>query len=255
MQHAGEKTEVNGQRVVSKAEWLVARKELLAKEKEFTRAWDALSAERRKLPWIKVEKEYAFDTPTGKVSLARLFEGKNQLIVYHFMFSPEWEQGCPGCSLVADHFDGPAVHLAQRDVAFTAVSRSPLAKIEAFKKRMGWRFNWVSSFASDFNYDYRVSFTKDEVAGGKIYNFETSSFKEEEGPGLSVFYKNGDGEVFHTYSTYGRGLEDFMGVYRFLDAVPKGRNEGDLPQSMAWVRHHDRYSDDRLVDLTQPLKR
>jgi predicted dithiol-disulfide oxidoreductase (DUF899 family) len=248
MQTAEGKIKVDGQKVVLKAEWLAARKELLAKEKEFTRARDAVSAERRKLPWIKVEKDYAFDAPGGKVTMAKLFEGKNQLIVYHFMFSPEWEQGCSGCSLLGDHFDGPTVHMAQRDVAFTAVSRAPLAKIEAFKKRMGWRFNWVSSFGSDFNYDYRVSFTKDEMAGGKVYNFETSSFPEEEGPGLSVFYKKGE-EVFHTYSTYGRGLEDFMGVYRFLDLVPKGRDEGDLPRPMAWVRHHDQYSDGRLVDL------
>ena len=236
-------------RVVSRAEWLAARKELLAKEKELTRQRDAVSKERRSLPWVKVEKEYVFEAANGRQPLAQLFDGKNQLIVYHFMFGPDWKEGCPSCSLVSEHFDGPAIHLAQRDVTLIAVSRAPLAQIEAFKKRMGWRFKWVSSNGSDFNFDYGVSFTKEQLGKGKIYNFETTNFSQEEAPGLSVFCKNGNGEVFHAYSSYGRGLEDFMGVYRFLDVVPKGRNEEDLKHSMAWVRHHDRYDAGKLVEL------
>jgi predicted dithiol-disulfide oxidoreductase (DUF899 family) len=236
-------------RVVSQVEWLAARKELLKQEKEFTRQRDAISKARRSMPWVKVEKEYVFEAPSGREPLAKLFDGRSQLIIYHFMFGPDWKEGCPSCSLVSEHFDGPAVHLAQRDVTFAAVSRAPLAQIEAFKKRMGWRFQWVSSNGSDFNSDYGVSFTKEQLANGKIYNFETMSFSQEEGPGLSVFCKNGAGEVFHTYSTYGRGLEDFMGVYRFLDVVPKGRNEEGLAHSMAWVRHHDRYDAGKLVEL------
>jgi len=235
--------------VVSKAEWLTVRKELLAKEKEFTRQRDAVSEARRSLPWVKVEKDYVFDAPSGPEPLAKLFDGRSQLIIYHFMFGPDWKEGCPSCSLVSEHFDGPAIHLAQRDVTIMAVSRAPLAQIEAFKKRMGWRFKWVSSNGNDFNFDYGVSFTKEQLAKGKIYNFETMSFSQEERPGLSVFCKNGAGEVFHTYSTYGRGLEDFMGVYRFLDVVPRGRNEEGLAHSMAWVRHHDRYDTGKLVEL------
>jgi predicted dithiol-disulfide oxidoreductase (DUF899 family) len=236
-------------KVVSRAEWLGARKELLAKEKEFTRQRDAVSAARRALPWVKVEKEYSFDTPSGKETLAKLFDGRSQLIVYHFMLGPDWKEGCPSCSLLAEHFDGPAIHLAQRDVTFIVVSRAPLAQIEAFKKRMGWHFQWASSFGSEFNFDCGVSFAEDQRAAGKNYNFGTIEFREEEGPGLSVFSKNGAGEVFHTYSSYARGLEDFMGVYRFLDVVPKGRNEEGLRHGMAWVRHHDKYADGRLVNL------
>jgi len=235
--------------VVSKAEWLTARKELLTQEKEFTRQRDAVSRARRSLPWVKVEKEYVFEAPGGREPLAKLFDGRSQLIVYHFMFGPDWKEGCPSCSLVSEHFDGPAIHLAQRDVTIAAVSRAPLAQIEAFKKRMGWRFKWVSSHGIDFNFDYGVSFTKEQLAEGRIYNFETMTFSQEEAPGLSVFCKNGDGEVFHTYSTYGRGLEDFMGVYRFLDVVPKGRDEKGLAHGMAWVRHHDRYDAGKLVEL------
>lgn len=236
-------------RAVSKAEWLAARKELLAKEKELTHQRDAVSKARRSLPWVKVEKEYAFDAPGGRETLAKLFDGKSQLIVYHFMFGPDWKEGCPSCSLVSEHFDGPAIHLAQRDVTLIAVSRASLAQIEAFKKRMGWRFKWVSSSGSDFNSDYGVSFTKEQLAKKKIYNFETTDFSQEEAPGLSVFCKNLSGEVFHAYSSYGRGLEDFMGVYRFLDVVPKGRNEEGLAHPMAWVRHHNRYQTEKLVEL------
>ncbi|HKQ86178.1 MAG TPA: DUF899 family protein, partial [Candidatus Acidoferrales bacterium] len=187
--------------------------------------------------------------PTGKKSLADLFEGRSQLFVYHFMFGPDWKEGCPSCSMVADGFDGVNVHLAQRDVTLTAISRAPLAQVEAFKKRMGWRFNWVSSFGSDFNRDFRVTFTKDDLAQGKVYNFGTSGFAAEEAPGLSVFAKRGS-DVFHTYSSYGRGLDELLGVYFMLDRVPKGRNEeGIVPYPMAWVRHHDRYDAGKLVDL------
>jgi len=236
-------------KVVSREEWLAARKELLEKEKQLTRQGDALAAERRNLPWVKVEKEYVFDTPKGKKKLADLFEGRSQLIVYHFMFGPEWEEGCPSCSILADHIDGSVMHLANRDVTLIAVSRAPLAKIEAFKKRMGWRFKWGSSFGNDFNWDYHVSFTKEDVEKQEMYyNFTRQSFPSEEGPGASVFYKNENGEVFHTYSTYGRGLEQLMNVYCYMDLTPRGRHEEGLPFPMAWRRHHDRYEQDYYGD-------
>jgi predicted dithiol-disulfide oxidoreductase (DUF899 family) len=229
-------------KVVSQAEWLEARKDLLAQEKELSRRRDALSAKRRELPWVRVDKEYVFDTPGGRQALADLFDGRSQLVVYHFMFGPDWEQGCPSCSLLADHFDGAAVHLAQRDVTLVVVSRAPLPQIEAFKQRMGWRFKWVSSYGSDFNHDYRVSFTQEEMANGKVhYNYDVSELPGEEAPGASVFYRDAAGAVFHTYSTYARGLDILIGAYNFLDLVPKGRDEDGLPHSMAWVRHHDRY--------------
>jgi predicted dithiol-disulfide oxidoreductase (DUF899 family) len=236
-------------KVVSHDEWLAARKAHLAEEKVFSRARDALARKRRDLPWEKVDKNYVFDTPAGKQSLADLFGGKSQLIIYHFMLGPGWEAGCPSCSYLADHFDGAVVHLAQRDVSFVVVSRAPLSEIEAFKRRMGWRFKWVSSFGSDFNPDYQVSFTAQEKAGGKVfYNYEfVESFPSEERPGASVFYKNAAGEIFHTYSTYGRGLDMLIGTYHFLDLAPKGRDEDALAWSMAWVRHHDRY-DGAVVD-------
>jgi len=236
-------------KVVSREEWVAARKELLAKEKQLTRQSDALAAERRNLPWVKVDKEYVFDTPRGKKRLADLFENRSQLIVYHFMFGPEWEEGCPSCSILGDHIDGSVMHLANRDVTLLAVSRAPLAKIEAFKKRMGWRFKWVSSYGNEFNRDYHVSFTKEEVAKQEMYyNFKKQFFPSEEGPGVSVFYKNEDGEVFHTYSTYGRGAEPLMGVYNYLDLTPRGRHEEGLPFPMAWRRHHDRYEQDYYAD-------
>jgi predicted dithiol-disulfide oxidoreductase (DUF899 family) len=236
-------------KVVSHDEWIAARKSYLVEEKAFSRARDALARKRRELPWEKVEKDYVFDTPQGKRSLADLFGGKSQLIIYHFMLGPGWEAGCPSCSYLADHFDGAVVHLAQRDVSFVVVSRAPLAEIEAFQRRMGWRFKWVSSFGSDFNQDYQVSFTPQEKAGGKVfYNYELiDSFPSEERPGASVFYKNAAGEIFHTYSTYGRGLDILIGTYNFLDLAPKGRDEEGLAWSMAWIRHHDRY-DDAVVD-------
>ncbi len=242
-------SEVQEHAVVSPKEWTESRKELLKKEKEFSKLRDALSRQRRELPWERVGKEYVFDAAGGKQTLAQLFDGKSQLIVYHFMFGPEWEEGCASCSLLADHFDGSLEHLANRDVTLVVVSRAPLAQIEAFKKRMGWRFRWVSSSESDFNRDYQVSFTKEEMTRGKVnYNYEETRFGSEEAPGASVFYKNSDGEVFHTYSTYGRGLDIFIGAYNFLDLTPKGRHEDGLVFSMAWVRHHDRYADGYFVD-------
>jgi predicted dithiol-disulfide oxidoreductase (DUF899 family) len=240
-------------KVVTQAEWLAARKELLRKEKELTRLRDDLSRQRRELPWLQVEKQYIFEGPNGKEKLADLFAGRSQLIVYHFMFGPEWQEGCPSCSFLMDHTDGALVHLAQRDVAFVSISRAPFAKIEAFRRRMGWRFPWVSSNGTDFNFDYHVSFTKEEKAKGKVYyNFDMTEFPSEEAPGISIFYKDKNGTIFHTYSAYARGTEIGCGTYSWLDLVPKGRDEDDLPFSMSWVRHHDRYEDDRLADPSRP---
>jgi predicted dithiol-disulfide oxidoreductase (DUF899 family) len=240
-------------RIVSRDKWLTARKKLLAKEKQLTHQRDALNTERRELPWVKVEKDYVFDGPNGKQTLAELFQGRNQLVVYHFMFGPEWEEGCPSCSFNMDHVDGMLVHLAQRDVTFVAISRAPISKIEAFKKRMGWRFKWVSSHENDFNYDYHVSFTPEEMAKGQVYyNFGMNEFPSEEAPGISVFYKDQTGEIFHTYSSYARGTETVLGTYSYLDLVPKGRDEDDLAFTMSWVRHHDRYDDGYLADPGRP---
>ena len=231
-------------KIVSQSEWTAQRKALLAREKELTAARDRLSAERRALPWVKVEKPYVFDTPAGKKTLAELFDGKNQLIVYHFMLGPRWVEGCPSCSYLADHFDGAIVHLSHRDAAFVVVSRAPLAEIEAYKKRMGWRFGWVSSFGSDFNFDYHVSFRDGEVGKDATYNYERQEIDSEEMPGASVFYKDAGGAVFHTYSAYARGLDILVGAYNWLDLTPKGRDEAELPWTMAWVRRHDEYEDD-----------
>jgi predicted dithiol-disulfide oxidoreductase (DUF899 family) len=239
------KNSIEDHQVVSSAEWLAARKELLRKEKEFTRQRDQISQLRRELPWVKVEKNYVFDGPAGKETLVDLFGSKSQLIIYHFMFGPGWEEGCPSCSFLGDHFEGSLVHLANRDVSFVAVSRAPIGQIEAFKKRMGWRFKWVSSFGNDFNYDYNVSFTQDDIAQHKTYyNYQIQDFPREEAPGASVFYKNAAGNLFHTYSTYGRGLDILLGAYNFLDMVPKGRDEDRLDFAMSWVRHHDRYPEE-----------
>ena len=229
-------------KIVSQDEWLAARRALLAREKEFTKARDQISAARRDLPWVKVEMPYLFDTASGKKSLADLFEGRSQLIVYHFMLGPGWKAGCPSCSFLADHFDGAAIHLAQRDVTLVVVSRAPLAEIQAYQKRMGWKFKWVSSFGNDFNHDFHVSFTKDEVAKGAEYNYSVGKIPSEELPGLSVFSRTDQG-VFHTYSSYARGLDILVGAYNFLDFAPKGRDEGKLPHTMAWVRRHDEYED------------
>lgn len=227
--------------VLSQSEWLKARKGLLAKEKEFTRARDALSAERRNMPWVKVDKPYIFEGPDGRETLADLFGGHNQLIIYHFMLGPGWVQGCPSCSYLADHFDGAIPHLAQRDVAMLAVSRAPFAEIAAYKKRMGWQFEWVSSYGGDFNHDFGVSFDKSEVGkDDKFYNFGTSRTFGEEMPGLSVFARD-DGDIYRTYSTYARGLDIIVGTYNLLDMVPKGRDEDRLPRTMSWVKRHDEY--------------
>lgn len=227
--------------VVSPEKWLAARCELLRAEKEFTQRREQLAARRRELPWIKVDKPYVFESPAGPMKLADLFEGRSQLIVYHFMFGPGWEEGCKSCSYVSDHLAPAVVHLRARDVAFAAISRAPLGEITPFKERMGWAFNWVSSYGTGFNHDYQVSFTADELAQGKVYyNYSMRDFPVEEAPGLSVFARANNGDVFHTYSTYTRGLEQLIGTYTLLDLVPKGRNE-DPEATMSWVRYHDRY--------------
>ncbi|GER16794.1 DUF899 domain-containing protein [Variovorax boronicumulans] len=228
--------------VVTPERWIDARKSLLAREKELTQLRDRIAEERRALPWTRVEKAYVFDTPQGRRSLADLFEGRRQLLVQHFMFGPDWEQGCQSCSFMADHSDGMRVHLAHRDVTLVAVSRAPLARIEAFRRRMGWQFAWVSSHDNDFNHDFGVSFTPDEMASGAVaYNYVKQPFPSEEAPGVSVFFKDDAGDVFHTYSTYGRGVEVMMGTYNMLDLVPKGRDEHNPSYAMDWIRHHDRY--------------
>ncbi len=230
--------------VVSKEEWLTARKTLLQKEKELTHQRDEVSRLRLALPWEKVEKQYVFDGPSGKESLADLFAGRSQLMVYHFMLGPGWPEGCKSCSFLADHLDGMLVHLAARDISFVFVSRAPYAEIQAFQKRMGWRFKWVSSNASDFNFDFHVSFSPQTRTNGKVnYNYGLTDFPPDEAPGLSAFYKDEAGTLFHTYSTYARGLDALVGAYNFLDVAPLGRNEEGLPHTMDWVRHHDRYEE------------
>jgi len=231
-------------KIVTRDEWLDARQKHLAKEKEFTRLRDQLSQERRELPWVKVDREYIFNGPNGKENLSELFEDKPQLLVYHFMFDPAWDEGCPMCSYFADSYSGAIVHLKQRGVTMVTVSKAPLDKLERFKERMGWRFKWVSSYDNDFNLDYHVSFTADEKEKGEVYyNYGTSAYFESEGPGISAFLKDADGNIFHTYSSYARGLDMLIGAYNLLDLVPKGRDEADLPWPMAWIRHHDKYGD------------
>jgi predicted dithiol-disulfide oxidoreductase (DUF899 family) len=236
--------------IVSREDWLVARKALLAKEKALTKARDALSRERRELPWVKVEKAYVFEGPDGKETLGDLFAGRSQLVVDHFMLGPGWKEGCVGCSFGADHVDGSLVHLEHHDVSMVAVSRAPLPEIQAFQKRMGWRFKWVSSFGSDFNYDYHVSFRPEQIAKGKVYyNYELSDAQIDELPGTSVFCRDESGDIFHTYSTYARGSEVLLGTYHLLDLTPKGRNEtGPRHNLTDWVRHHDRYEDRGTAD-------
>jgi predicted dithiol-disulfide oxidoreductase (DUF899 family) len=235
-------------RIVSRKEWLAARKALLARERELTHLRDRVNAERRELAWVKVEEDYVFDAPEGKVSLADLFDGRSQLAIYHFMLTPGSDHICDGCAFLADHVDAARMHFQHADLSFAAVSRAPLAQIEPFRRRMGWRFKWISSNRSDFNSDYHVSFTKDDLAKGPTYyNFEKrSSPSEGEAPGLSVFYKNATGEIFHTYSAYARGLEVLDGAYHFIDLAPKGRDEEGLPFPGAWWRHHDRYAADTI---------
>ena len=233
---------MKNQSIVSRSEWLVLRKQLLAEEKRFTHLREELSEKRRQLPWTKVEPRYVFDGPSGKESLADLFEGRSQLVVYHFMFAPEAEAPCKSCSFWADSFNGVTAHLQQRDVTFVAISRGPLTKLQAFAKRMDWSFKWVSSQGNDFNYDYAVSFKPEELAKGTMdYNFGTFVPRGPDMPGISVFAKEGD-SVFHTYSCFGRGIDMMNTAYQYLDLVPKGRNEEGLAHTMAWVNYHDRYT-------------
>jgi len=231
-------------RIVGEAEWTQARKELLAREKEFTRLRDELSQRRRDLPWVKVDKPYVFEAEGGKLTLPQLFAGKRQLIVYHFMFDPSWEAGCKSCSFWADNFNGIVVHLAHRDVSMMAVSKAPLDKLLAYRKRMGWSFKWVSSSGNDFNRDYHVSHTPEEIAKGEAYyNYTRQKPYASEAPGISVFYQDGAGGVYHTYSCYARGLDMLNGAYHLLDLVPKGRDEANLPFHSSWLRRHDEYID------------
>lgn len=228
--------------IVSSANWLAARTALLAKEKQFTQLRDELAAERRKLPWRRVDKDYVFDGPDGKETLAELFDGRHQLIVYHFMFAPEDEVGCESCSFWADSFNGIYTHLNQRDVTFVAISRAPLAKLQGFAKRLGWSFKWVSSGNSDFNYDFNVSFKPADTARKMLqYNYTTMNSSHPEWPGVSVFFKDDEDVIFHTYSAYARGIDILNTAYNYLDLVPKGRDEEGLPFTMEWVRHHDQY--------------
>lgn len=229
---------------MSRAEWVEARKAFLAKEKEFTRLRDQLSAERRELPWVKVDEEYVFEGPDGKKTLSDLFDGRSQLYVYHFMFGTDWDEGCVSCSFWADNFNPNVVHLNHRDVSVVAVSKAPIEKLQAYKRRMGWSFEWVSSAGSDFNRDYHVSFTPEEVEKGEVYyNYRKMAFPVEEAHGVSVFYKDDSGDIFHTYSCYARGLDMVNAAYHMLDLVPKGRDEQDLNYTMSWLRRHDSYED------------
>ena len=225
--------------VVTQGEWLAARKQLLAEEKEFTRLRDQLSQKRRDLPWVKVTKDYVFDSPNGKQPLSELFHDQSQLMVYHFMLGPDWEEGCKSCSFWADNFEGIDIHLKHRDISFLAISRAEIEKIEAYKKRMGWTFNWVSSFNNDFNYDFQASFSSDQEKKNEvIYNYIKRPYFTDEMAGVSVFIKDEEHSIFHTYSTYSRGLDILNGAYNYIDLAPMGRNEED---GMSWLRHHDQY--------------
>ncbi len=251
-----------GHRVASRQEWLEQRIALLAEEKDLTHRRDALAGKVRELPWVKVDKPYTFDAPTGKVTLADLFGDKSQLVVYHFMFDPTWSQGCKSCSFIADHYNGLVVHLAHRDISFVTVSKAPIEKIEQFRARMGWTFPWVSGAGTDFGHDLGVSFTDQQLAdGSSVYNFTDKPYPIRELPGLSVFTKDGRGSIYHTYSVFARGLEDFLTAYRYIDITPKGRDEA-ATGGMGWVRHHDRYDGSAFVDpwaerpgITAPLPR
>ncbi len=230
--------------VVSRDEWLKARLALLEKEKAFTRERDALSAERQAMPWVEITKDYRFDTEDGPKSLGDLFGDHSQLVVFHFMFGPDWDAGCKSCSFWADNFDRNVVHLAARDVTMMAVSRAPLEKLKAFKKRMGWSFDWASSNGSDFNYDFDVSFTPQAREKGEIrYNYGPSQFPADEAPGISVFSKEADGRIYHTYSTFARGLDMMNAAYHYLDLVPRGRDEKSFDMPMTWLRLRDEYPD------------
>lgn len=238
-------------RVVSREQWLKERIALLAEEKAFTRERDEMSRKVRELPWVKVEKNYVFDSPAGNESLAELFGPHSQLIVYHFMFDPTWSQGCKSCSFIADHYNPLMVHLAHRDVSFMTISKAPIDMLEAFRKRMGWTFPWVSAANTDFSRDFGVSFTDQELASDKTaYNFNAKPYPIRELPGLSVLFKDARGEIYHTYSTYARGLDIFLGAYTYLDVTPKGRDEENTDGMRGWLRHHDRY--DRAVSVDDP---
>lgn len=255
-------SKAGSRRVVSREEWVRERVALLAEEKEFTKRRDALAAKVRELPWVKVDKRYVFDAPTGKKTLAELFGDKSQLMVYHFMFDETWSQGCMSCSLVADHYDGLVIHLAHRDISFVTMSQASIGKIEAFRSRMGWTFPWVSGANTEFGRDFGVSFDDQQILrGDAVYNFTAMAMPFREHPGLSVFLKDDRGDIFHTYSTYARGLEDFLTIYRYIDITPKGRDEAQTG-GMGWLRHHDRYEDANFVvpwaerpGITAPLAR
>jgi predicted dithiol-disulfide oxidoreductase (DUF899 family) len=241
-------TPAAGHRVVSHDDWLKERIALLAEEKELTRRRDALASKVRELPWVKVDKQYTFDAPRGKKSLADLFGPHSQLIVYHFMFDPTWSQGCKSCSFIADHYNGILIHLAHRDISFVTISQAPLEKLEQFRTRMGWTFPWVSAAHTDFSHDYGVSFTDEELADDStVYNFNRKPYPIRELPGLSVFYKDACGDIYHTYSTFARGLENFLTAYQYMDVTPKGRDEAQT-HGMGWLRHHDRYDAPNFVD-------
>jgi predicted dithiol-disulfide oxidoreductase (DUF899 family) len=235
-------TPIQNPRVVSHEQWVTERVAFMAKEKEFTRLRDELSQQRRELPWEKVTKSYVFDGPRGKETLAELFGHRSQLVVYHFMFNPASNEGCPSCSFWADNFNGIDIHLAHRDITFLAISRAPLPKLEAYKKRMGWSFKWVSADESDFNYDFQVSFDAEAAKSGvAYYNYGTGRKVNEDMPGVSVFYKDQNGDIYHTYSTYSRGIDLLNTAYNYIDLVPKGRDEGE--RILSWVRRRDQYED------------
>lgn len=235
-------TNLENHRIVSKNDWLAARSALLKEEKEFTKLRDKLGRQQRDMPWLLVDKEYLFDGPNGKQTLSDLFEERSQLIVYHFMYDPEWDAGCPSCSFWADNFNGIIVHLNQRDVTMIAVSRAPYGKIEKYKKRMGWNFKWVSSYDNDFNFDYHVSFTSEELEkNGGFYNFTIVEPNSSELPGISIFYKDDSNSIFHTYSAYSRGIDILNSAYNYLELVPKGRDEAGHEFAQFWVRRHDEY--------------
>jgi predicted dithiol-disulfide oxidoreductase (DUF899 family) len=243
---------IENRKVVSPGEWLTARKKLLAKEKKFSKLRDELALERRKLPWVRIEKNYVFEGPSGRVSLADLFCGKSQLIIYHFMFGPGWKDGCPHCSFWADHYDSVNLHIGQRDTSFAVISRAPLKEIEPFKKRMGWRFKWVSSSQSDFNFDFNVSFTPAQVKSGVLpYNYGTIKMKIDEREGVSAFYRDKDGAIYHTYSSYARGIDLMNTTYNFLDLTAKGRDEKP-GEAQDWVRYHDKYKSKGADDCCCP---
>jgi len=230
-------------RIATRDEWTAERLELLAREKQLNRLRDELAERRRGLPWVRVDNDYRFDGADGTRSLQDLFDGRSQLLVYHFMFGPDWDEGCPSCSFWADSFDGVAVHLAHRDLTLVCVSRAPYAKLATYRERMGWSFPWYSSVTSDFNFDFGVSFTPDEQRDGGTYNFTHQEHPPDEAPGLSAFAADDRGDVLHTYSTYARGLDPINSGYQLLDLAPKGRDEADLECPMAWLRRHDAYGD------------